>query len=91
MFRYLRGKDFFLAHGMADRNVHFQHGMVLAKELVRNNVQFKQQVNRRRVKTNKQTGVDYQPLYVPQYLHQNRQKTHFYTVLLHDFGTCISK
>ncbi len=56
--RYLRGKDFFLAHGMADRNVHFQHSMVLAKELVRSGVQFKQQVWwKRELRRETQRGV----------------------------------
>ena len=34
----------FLAHGMADRNVHVQHSMLLAKELIRHGVPFQQQV-----------------------------------------------
>lgn len=37
-------KGIFLVHGMADRNVHVQHTMVLAKELIRHGVPFKQQV-----------------------------------------------
>ena len=43
----LAGKEleFFLAHGMADANVHLQNSMVLAKELVKYNVSFQQQVN----------------------------------------------
>lgn len=50
-----RAKDFhptvstlrklFLVHGTADDNVHMQHSMVLAKELVKEGVLFKQQVN----------------------------------------------
>ena len=42
----LSGKrvNIFLAHGMADTNVHLQNSMVLAKELVRHNVTFQQQV-----------------------------------------------
>ena len=45
--KQLIGKDldFFLAHGMADANVHLQNSMVLAKELVKHNVSFQQQVN----------------------------------------------
>lgn len=45
--KQLSGKqlNFFLAHGMADTNVHLQNSMVLAKELVRHNVTFQQQVN----------------------------------------------
>jgi hypothetical protein len=49
-----RAKDFhptastlrklFLVHGTADDNVHMQHSMVLAKELVKEGVLFKQQV-----------------------------------------------
>ena len=44
----LAGKELelFLAHGMADANVHLQNSMVLAKELVKYNVSFQQQVNR---------------------------------------------
>ena len=42
--RWMRGRDFFLAHGTADRNVHFQHGMLLARELVNHGIRFKQQV-----------------------------------------------
>ena len=44
--KQLSGKhlNFFLAHGMADTNVHLQNSMVLAKELVRHNVTFQQQV-----------------------------------------------
>ena len=34
----------FLVHGMADRNVHVQHSMILAKELIRHGVPFQQQV-----------------------------------------------
>ena len=40
--RYM--KDLFLVHGMADRNVHVQHSMLLAKELIRHGVPFQQQV-----------------------------------------------
>eukprot|EP00094_Tigriopus_californicus_P011472 TCALIF_11077-PA protein Name:"Similar to DPP10 Inactive dipeptidyl peptidase 10 (Homo sapiens)" AED:0.12 eAED:0.12 QI:0/0.84/0.64/0.92/0.76/0.85/14/214/869 len=40
----IQGKHFFLAHGMADRNVHFQHSMILAKKLVESNIPFEQQV-----------------------------------------------
>ena len=38
------GKEFFLAHGMADRNVHIQNSMILAKTLVSNNIPFEQHV-----------------------------------------------
>ena len=42
--KWLSGKDFFLAHGTADKNVHFQHGMLLARELVKHGIRYKQQV-----------------------------------------------
>ena len=44
--RWLRGKEFFLAHGMADRNVHVQHSMILAARLARDNIPFEQQVQK---------------------------------------------
>nr|XP_040581987.1 inactive dipeptidyl peptidase 10-like [Lepeophtheirus salmonis] len=37
-------KNIFLAHGSADRNVHFQNSMLLAKALVYNSVNFEQQI-----------------------------------------------
>ena len=40
----IEGKEFFLAHGMADRNVHIQNSMILAKTLVSNNIPFEQHV-----------------------------------------------
>ena len=42
--QWIRGKEFFLAHGMADRNVHVQNSMILAKTLVSQNVPFEQHV-----------------------------------------------
>jgi len=41
----IEGKEFFLAHGMADRNVHIQNSMILAKTLVSNNIPFEQHVS----------------------------------------------
>ncbi|XP_077503728.1 prolyl endopeptidase FAP-like isoform X5 [Amblyomma americanum] len=40
----LKGKKFLLVHGTADDNVHFQHSMMLAKELTRKGVLYKTQV-----------------------------------------------
>ena len=37
-------RKLYLVHGSRDDNVHLQHSMVLAKELVREGVAFKQQV-----------------------------------------------
>ena len=42
--RARRVERLFLVHGMADRNVHVQHSMILAKELIRHGVPFQQQV-----------------------------------------------
>jgi dipeptidyl aminopeptidase/acylaminoacyl peptidase len=42
--KYIRGKAFLLAHGMADKTVHFQNSVLLAKELVDNNIPFEQHV-----------------------------------------------
>ena len=41
----IRGKAFLLAHGMADRNVHFQNSILLAKTLVAHNIPFEQHVS----------------------------------------------
>ena len=40
----IRGKAFLVAHGMADRNVHFQNSILLAKTLVASNIPFEQHV-----------------------------------------------
>ncbi len=40
----LRGKNLFLVHATADKNVHFQQSMILAKRMVESNVTFRQQV-----------------------------------------------
>ena len=42
--QYIEGKEYFLAHGMADRNVHIQNSMIIAKVLVNHNIPFEQHV-----------------------------------------------
>ena len=41
----LSGKSLFLVHATADKNVHFQQSMILAKRMVENNVTFRQQAS----------------------------------------------
>ena len=48
----IKGKDYFLAHGMADRNVHFQNSMIIAKLLVNHNIPFDQHVSIEFIKKN---------------------------------------
>lgn len=40
----LRGRRFLLAHGTDDDNVHFQHSMLLAKQLQHSDIDFEQMV-----------------------------------------------
>lgn len=42
--RGLNHKKFMIIHGMADKNVHFQHSAMLSKELQHIGITFKQQV-----------------------------------------------
>ena len=39
-----QNKMFYLVHGTADNNVHFQHSMVLARHLAKKDIFFQQQV-----------------------------------------------
>jgi len=40
----LRNKKYMVIHGLADLNVHFQHSVMLSKELQHNAITFQQQV-----------------------------------------------
>lgn len=40
----LRNKNYMVIHGLADINVHFQHSVMLSKELQHNAITFQQQV-----------------------------------------------
>lgn len=42
----LRGKKYLLVHGTSDDNVHYQQAMILAKNLERHDILFKQIVSR---------------------------------------------
>ena len=46
-------RKLFLIHGTGDDNVHLQHTMVLAKQLIDHGVMFKQQVNNKQFLENK--------------------------------------
>lgn len=41
----LRGRQYLLAHGTDDDNVHFQHSMLLAKQLQHKDIDFEQMVS----------------------------------------------
>jgi len=40
----LRGKNYMIIHGLADTKVHYQHSVMLSKELQHKSITFQQQV-----------------------------------------------
>lgn len=86
----LRGKKYLLVHGTLDDNVHYQQAMILAKNLERHDILFKQIV--RQIITNSRFVADLHSLqsYADEDHGLANVRPHLYHSLDRFFGECFA-
>ena len=88
----IEGKEFFLAHGMADRNVHIQNSMILAKTLVSNNIPFEQHVKYPFILSLTLLSIQFSFQFYPDEDHfLSGVKVHLYESVTNFLGKCFAK